>query len=300
MSTGWARLAAPRRAGRRSRARRRRWRRLRRSPSAASASMSRTAVATGASTGSVIDHAGPRSRSTRKAISGGVMPEVHRHRDGAELVGGQERLDELGAVEHQDQHAVAEADTRAGSARRRARSPGGRVHPTSWCGRGTAAPSRRAASARAVPAGWSSSAGAPDTAARSGTAAAVNGWMLPGGSCAALIFDQTWCCPGHTMASAARGQPHASATGEPSERTGEAAAARGAPCAASRCPTRSPGTCGPPSCPGRCCPGTFIRLDETAAAARRQHHAGARGAAHAARRGHGAARAAPRPCRRRR
>ena len=34
-------------------------------------------------------------------------------------------------------------------------------------------------------------------------------------------------------------------------------------------------------------PGTFIRLDETAAATGGQHHAGARGAAHAARGGHG-------------
>ena len=41
-------------------------------------------------------------------------------------------------------------------------------------------------------------------------------------------------------------------------------------------------------------PGTFIRLDETAGTARRQHHAGARGPAEAARRGHGAARAASR------
>jgi hypothetical protein len=37
-------------------------------------------------------------------------PEVDRYGDRAELVGREERLDELGAVEHQDQHAVAEVD----------------------------------------------------------------------------------------------------------------------------------------------------------------------------------------------
>ena len=37
-------------------------------------------------------------------------PEVDRHGNGAELVDRQERLDELGSVEHQDQHTVAELD----------------------------------------------------------------------------------------------------------------------------------------------------------------------------------------------
>jgi hypothetical protein len=37
-------------------------------------------------------------------------PEVQRNRDGADHVGGQHRLDELGAVEHQDHDPVPEAD----------------------------------------------------------------------------------------------------------------------------------------------------------------------------------------------
>ena len=39
--------------------------------------------------------------------------EVDGDRDGSELVDGEERLDELGAVEHEDEDAVAEADATA-------------------------------------------------------------------------------------------------------------------------------------------------------------------------------------------
>ncbi len=59
--------------------------------------------------------------------------EVDGHRDGAEQVGGQEGLDELGAVEHQDQHAIAEADAAAAQRTRQRRhaaielTPRGRV-----------------------------------------------------------------------------------------------------------------------------------------------------------------------------
>ncbi len=40
-------------------------------------------------------------------------PEVHGHSDGAELVDRQKRFDELGAIEHQDQHPIAELDSAA-------------------------------------------------------------------------------------------------------------------------------------------------------------------------------------------
>ena len=40
-------------------------------------------------------------------------PEVHRDRDGAEGVGGQDGLHEFGAVEHENHHPVAGADTPA-------------------------------------------------------------------------------------------------------------------------------------------------------------------------------------------
>ena len=37
-------------------------------------------------------------------------PEVHRNRNGAKPIGRKEGLDELGPVQHQDQHPVAERD----------------------------------------------------------------------------------------------------------------------------------------------------------------------------------------------
>ena len=72
-------------------------------------SRSRTAVATFASTGSAIITAASQSL-TRKAISAGVIRKFTGTAMAPSLIGRKEGLDELGPVQHQDQHPVAERD----------------------------------------------------------------------------------------------------------------------------------------------------------------------------------------------
>ena len=79
---------------------------------------------------------------------------------------------------------------------------------------------------------------------------------------AVLIFDQTLCCPGHTMASAARGQPRETDGGPVN------APARPPPRRAVRREQLSDEVAGhlrAAIMSGTLRPGTFIRLDETAA-----------------------------------
>ena len=94
---------------------------------------------TGARTDSVIITARP-AVADKVGDLGGGEPEVDRDRDGAEHVGRQHRLDELGAVEHQDQHAVAEADPAPAQRVGQRVDPAVEVAPTSWSCPGTAAP----------------------------------------------------------------------------------------------------------------------------------------------------------------
>src|SRR4029079_2141864 len=90
--------------------------------------------------------------------------------------------------------------------------------------------------------------------------------MLHRGGCAALIFDQTWSCHGHTMASAARGQPHA----RPPERAMNAPARprpqRRQAVRREQLSDEVAARLRADIMTGTLRPGTFIRLDETAAA----------------------------------
>jgi hypothetical protein len=56
------------------------------------------------------DHHPGLAVADQKGDLGRGHPEVDRNCDGTELVGREEGLDELGAVEHQDQYAIAKAD----------------------------------------------------------------------------------------------------------------------------------------------------------------------------------------------
>ena len=69
------------------------------------------------------DHHAGLAVADQEGDLGRGHPEVDRHGDGAEFVGRKERLDELGAVEHQDQHAVAEADPAPAQRARQCRHP---------------------------------------------------------------------------------------------------------------------------------------------------------------------------------
>ena len=103
--------------------------------------MLRTPVATGASTASVII-------TLRFAVLdqegdfGCGEPEVQRDRDGPEHVGRQHRLDELGAVEHQDHDPVPETDPSAAQRIGQRRNPTPQVGPGR---RATKVPQRRGA-----------------------------------------------------------------------------------------------------------------------------------------------------------
>ena len=182
--------------------------------SASVGSRSRTAVATAASTGSVMTTRAWQSLDEEGDL-GRRHAEVHGHRDGAEQVGRQDRLDELGAVEHEDQNAVTRLRRRGGRVRPRARSRGGRAHPTSSC-----RPRKRSAVASGCISAWRASwlvqfclraryGCSTGCTVRMSQLAVI--WCSPVScaGCAELIFDQTLCCPGHTMAWAARGQPRA-------------------------------------------------------------------------------------------
>jgi len=69
------------------------------------------------------DHHAGLAVADQEGDLGRGHPEVDRHGDGAEFVGREERLDELGAVEHQNQHTVAEADPAPAQRARQCRHP---------------------------------------------------------------------------------------------------------------------------------------------------------------------------------
>ncbi len=71
---------------------------------------------------------------------GWCQTEVHRNSDGAQCVGREHDLEVLGAVEHQDEHAVAEADAASGKSVRQLLdacvegAPGDGIAQESQCG----------------------------------------------------------------------------------------------------------------------------------------------------------------------
>ena len=196
---------------------------------------------------------------TRNAISGGVIRKLTGTAMAPSLLAARNDSTNSGAVEHQDQHPVAEADT---APAQRARECGHAAVEFTPRGGVAEEPKRRRVRLHQRMPGKLIGPVLPSREIRligrrrPNVVANATPWLsgqrleLPG--CAALIFDQTCCCPGHTMASAVTGQPRRR-TGGGVNAPARAVRRRRRQCAASRCPTRSPGTCGPPSCPGHCC-----------------------------------------------
>ena len=109
-------------------------------------------MATGASTG-FGDHHPRFAVLDQEGDFGGSQPEVQRDGDGPEHVGGQHRLDELGAVEHQDHDPIAEADPAAAQRAGQRRDPTLQVSPGQSAAQEPQRRSPAAASSRAARAG---------------------------------------------------------------------------------------------------------------------------------------------------
>ena len=196
------------------------------------------------------------------------QPEVHRHRDGAEQVGGQECLDEFGAVEHQDHHPVAELHAAAAQRIGECGHP-----PVAAHAQVVVCPRYRSAVALGLhqrvpgqlirpvlPARQVRLLGGRVTGQTVGPA--VRSTDRVSSACALsrcrlariLHLIKHGVAPVTLRGGQVSGQVHRTASKDARERTrrGTSAGRPDVVRAASNCPTRSPPICAPRSCPARC------------------------------------------------